>query len=93
MGPEGDDSDMSWFIEPPGFISETKSFETYQKDLKRWALLTSVEKEKQALMVLHYLDGHKSGIKEEVDGQINVTDLQEEDGIQILLKFFEKIYN
>ena len=92
MGPEGVNSDMSRFIEPPGFISETKSFETYQKDLKRWALLTSVEKEKQALMVLHYLDGHKSGIKEKVDAQIEETDLQEEDGIQTLLKFFEKIY-
>ena len=91
MGPEGDKSDMSRFIEPPGFISESKSFETYQKDLKRWALLTSVEEEKQALMVLHYLDGHKSGIKEKVDAQIEETKLQEKDGIQTLLKFFEKI--
>ena len=83
---------MSRFIEPPGFISESKSFETYQKDLERWALLTSVEEEKQALMVLHYLDGHKSGIKEKVDAQIEEKDLQKKDGIQTLLKFFEKIY-
>ena len=90
--PKGVKSDMSRFIEPPGFISETKSFETYQKDLKRWALLTSVEKEKQALVVLHYLDGRRLGIKEKVDAQIEETKLQEKDGIQTLLKFFEKIY-
>ena len=44
-------------IEPPTFISETKSFETYKKDLERWALLTEVKPELQALLVVHYLDG------------------------------------
>ena len=62
------------------------------KDLKRWALLTSVAKEKQALMVFHYLEGDSSGIKEKVDVQIEEETLQSEDGMNKLLKFFEPIY-
>ena len=83
---------MSKTLEPPGFISELKSFETYQKDLKRWAMLTLVEKEKQALLVLHYLDGHPSGIKEKVDAELEDDKLHCADGIKNLLEFFEKIY-
>ena len=75
---------MSKHYEPPSFISETKSFETYSRDLKRWALLTSVKKEMQALVVLHCLDG----IKEKVDAQIDETKLQSDEGIETLLQFF-----
>ena len=55
----------SKILEPLSFISEKKSFETYAKDLKRWALLTSVAKEKQALIVLLYLDvtGFHQGLR------------------------------
>ena len=83
---------MSKFIEPPAFISETKSFETYKKDLTRWSMLSSTEKSKQALMVLHFLDGHPSGIKEKVDAKIEETKLVSEQGIDNLLTFFETIY-
>ena len=31
-------------IEPPTFISETKSYETYKRDFERWCLLTSLDK-------------------------------------------------
>ena len=75
-------------LEPPGFISETKSFETYEKDLKRWALLTSIPKENQALMVLHYLDGDPLGIKDKIDEEIDEDVLHSEDGIKCLLDFF-----
>ena len=87
MGP-----DMSKFIEPPSFINDLKSFETYKKDLSRWALLTSVEKKMQALMVLHFLDGHPSGIKDKVDAEVDEEKLQSDDGIKTLLEFLEKIY-
>ena len=83
---------MSKILEHPSFISETKSLETYSKDLKIWALLTSVANEKQALMVFHYLDGDPSGIKEKVDVQIEEETLQSEDGLNKLLEFFETIY-
>ena len=83
---------MSKILEHPSFISETKSLETYSKDLKIWALLTSVANEKQALMVFHYLDWDPSGIKEKVDVQIEEETLQSEDGMNKLLEFFEPIY-
>ena len=83
---------MSKLLEPPSFISETKSYETYEKDLKRWALLTSVDVTKQALMVVHYLDGDPSGIKDKIDGEIEDVKLQCKEGIANLLEFFKKIY-
>ena len=79
---------MSKFLEPPSFISETKSYETYEKDLKRWALLTNVGENKQALMVVHYLDGDPSGIKDKIDAEIEDVKLQCKDGKATLLEFF-----
>ena len=76
---------MSKFLEPPSFISETKSYETYEKDLKRWALLTSVNETKQALMVVHYLDGDPSGIKDKIDSEVIDEKLQCKEGIATLL--------
>ena len=83
---------MSKTLEPPSFIGDSKTFETYERDLKRWSLLTNIPKAKQALMVLHYLDGDPSGIKEKVDAEIPEEDLYSEDGITHLLEFFKKIY-
>ena len=80
---------MSKQIEPPTFISETKSFETYKRDLERWCLLTSLDKKVQAVMVVHCLDGDPSGIKDKIDAGIEDTKLQSEEGITILLKFLE----
>ena len=79
-------------LEPPSFISETKSYDTYEKDLKRWSLLTSVPKENQALMVLHFLDGDLSGIKDKIDEEIDEDVLHSEEGIKSLLEFFRKTY-
>ena len=83
---------MSKFIEPPSFISETKSYETYERDLKRWAKLTSVDETKQALMVVHYLDGDPSGIKDKIDAEIEDVKLQCKEGITNLLEFLKKVY-
>ena len=83
---------MSKLLEPPSFISETKSYETYEKDLKRWALLTSVDEKKQALMVVHYLDGDPSGIKDKINAELEDVKLQCTEGINNLLEFFKKIY-
>ena len=79
-------------IEPPSFISETKSYETYKRDLERWCLLTSLDKKVQAVMVVHCLDGDPSGIKDKIDAGITDAELQSEDGVQVLLEFLEKIY-
>ena len=83
---------VSKFLEPPSFIGENKNFETYQKDLKRWTMLTTIEVDKQALMVMHFLDGHVSGIKEKINESIDERVLESKEGIQALLTFFEEIY-
>ena len=78
--------------EPPAFISETKSFATYQRDLKRWAKLTDLEDDQKADMVVHCLDGHSSGIKEKIDTQMEEAKLSCDEGIDNLLKFLEGVY-
>ena len=83
---------MSKFIEPPTFISETKSFETYKKDLERWSQLTTLDKTKQALLVVHMLDGDPSGIKEKIDENVDDNELNSSDGISKLLEFLKDIY-
>ena len=84
--------EMSKLIEPPSFISKTKSFETYKKDLMRWAMLTTLEETKQALLVVHLLDGDPSGIKEKIDEGVSDDDLKSKAGITKLLDFLVVIY-
>ena len=78
--------------EPPAFISDTKSFATYKRDLNRWTKLTTLAKDKQADMVVHCLDGHSSGIKEKIDTQLTEAQLSCDDGVKNLLDFLETIY-
>ena len=54
---------MSFLIEPPAFISSSKKFAEYKKDLLRWSRLTSVKPELQAEMVIYRLEGHPTNIK------------------------------
>ena len=53
-------------LEPPTFLLEMKLFETYRKDLERWKLLTDVKPDLKVLLVVHYLDGDASGVKEKI---------------------------
>ena len=45
------------------FISEMKSCQTYQKDLKMWFRMTKIEKKHQAKYVVYHLDGHLTKIR------------------------------
>ena len=78
--------------EPPAFISETKSFATYKRDLTRWAKLTDLEDDQKADMVVHCLDGHPSGIKDKIDTQMKESALSCDEGIKNLLEFLEGVY-
>ena len=79
-------------LSTPEFISDTKSFETYKKDLKRWAKFTTIEKKNQAEWIVMHLESHPSGIKEKIDTQIADKIEDSEQGIDTLLDFLEKIY-
>ena len=43
-------------------------------------------------LVLHFLDGDPSGMKDKIDEEVTEDDLQSKDVIKKLLNFFEKIY-
>ena len=87
---------MSQNLQPPSFISDTKSYAEYKEDLKRWSRLTSLDKKLQAEMVVYHLDGHPSRIKEKITTQIG-DKLQGTadgtvDGITALINFLDTIY-
>ena len=67
-------------------------FETYKKDLERWALLTDVKPELQALLVVHSLDADTSGVKGKINAGIDEEELKTTEGIKSLLNFLATIY-
>ena len=83
----------SSLLEPPSFVSETKKFPEYKKDLLRWSRLTTVSKELQAELVVYRLEGHPSNIKEKIVTQIGDDLENNADGINKLLAFLESIYD
>ena len=83
---------MSSVLEPPSFVSDSKRFSEYKKDLLRWSRLTSVKEELQAEMVVYRLEGHPSNIKEKIVTQIGDSLVGNKDGIKELLELLEKIY-
>jgi hypothetical protein len=68
------------------------SFETYEKNLDRWALRTTLEPAKQALLQVHMLDGDPPGINEKIDGILSDDNLKSTSGIAKILEVFESIY-
>ncbi len=79
-------------IQPPSFVSESKTYAEYVDDLKRWCRLTKIEKKLQAEMVVLHLDGHPSRIKEKIVTKIGETLVDDEDGITKLITFLDTIY-
>ena len=82
----------NYIIEPPGFISDTKSYATYKDDLERWARITGIPAENQADVVVHGLENHPSGIKEKIIINIGDELKNNKDGIKSLLTFLDTIY-
>ena len=83
----------SSLLEPPSFVSDSKKFSEYKKDLLRWSRLTSVKPELQAEMVVYRLEGYPSNIKEKIVTQIGDELENNEEGIKVLLEFLETIYD
>ena len=65
-------SRISAKIDPLTFVSQTKLYVTYKKDLKMWSRITSIVKKLQAEVVIYSLDGHSSGLKEKI--QVGIGD-------------------
>ena len=79
-------------LEPPTFISDDKPFEVYKMDLERWSRLTSLDKKLQAEMVVYKLGNHPSRIQEKITTQLGDKLVNNEKGIEELLKFLKSIY-
>ena len=85
-------NDMASRIEPPTFVSDKKSYAAYKADLKMWSRITSLEKKVQAEMVVYCLEGDPSRIKEKITTQLGEKLVNNEDGINELIKFLDTIY-
>ena len=84
--------DMSKFIEPPAFVSDTKSYAEYKADLQRWSRICGLDKNVQAEMVVYRLEGHPSRIKEKVNTQLGTKLEGNENGMKELIDFLDNIY-
>ena len=81
------------FMEPPAFVSDTKSYAEYKFDLEVWSRICGLDKRVQAEMVVYRLDGHPSRIKEKVNTQLGSKLKGNEDGIKELIDFLDTIYS
>ena len=78
-------------LQPPSFISSKKTYDAYKKELKVWSIASSVEKEKQALVVaLSLPDDHDSHIKEKIFSEIDIDVLNSDAGMEKLIAFLDK---
>ena len=80
-------------LQPPSFVSETKTYEEYKRELRGWALVTSVEKKKQAIVVaLSIPDSADGSIKQKIFAEMTNEQLNVDEGMKILIEFLDKIY-
>ena len=89
---EENSCEMASTIEPPEFVSDKKSYETYKRDLKMWSRITTLKKSAQAEMVVYRLEGHSSGIKDKIMTQLGSKLEDNDKGIDELIKFLDGIY-
>ncbi len=83
---------MSSKVLPPKFIDDVSGYPEYRKKLLRWTRITKVEPNKQAEFVLHYLEGHSSGIQEKIDTALGDQVEDKADGMQKMIDFMDTIY-
>ena len=76
---------------PPEFITEKGSFRQYKRDLERWARCTSVPKKNQADIILLHIPKHHP-MKERLDDEIGTEIVDNERGMELLIKTLETIY-
>ena len=58
----------------------------------RWTRITKIEPQKQAETVLHYLEGHSSGIQEKIDTALGDEVEDKPDGMTKMIAYMDTIY-
>ena len=74
---------MTTTINPPDFSS--MNFELYKLQLRAWSEVTEIKKSKQAIVIA--LSIQDFAISENVFSQLSVDDLNQENGLDILIQF------
>ena len=72
----------------PPVLSETKGYEQWSKELNIWRMITNVDKKKQALVVTLSLSGKARETALEIDS----SELNADDGIDILIKQLDAVF-
>ena len=89
---------MTTKIQPPDFMEDGTSYDDYRTEVKLWARLTDVDPKKQAYSLVYLLpNNHPSDIKRKAKNEL-LPQLEDENGLpkpngmEILLKFFDEIF-
>ena len=81
---------MSSKIPIPKFNSD-KPYERYKQEIKAWGRTTTVEKKRQALTIaLSLPEDDPSNIRDKVFNELDLEELEKDEGVEVLLKYFDK---
>ena len=81
---------MTIIINPPAF-NKTKSYERYKQELLAWKEVTDLSSRKQAIAVaLSLPEDDETQIRDKVFDQFPLEELKKENGLSLLVTFFDK---
>ena len=81
---------MTIIINPPAF-NKTKSYERYKQELLAWKEVTDLSSRKQAIAVaLSLPEEDETRIRDKVFDQLPLEELKKENGLSLLVTFFDK---
>ena len=81
---------MTITINPPAF-NKTKSYERYKQELLAWKEVTDLSSRKQAIVVaLSLPEDDETQIRDKVFDQLPLEELKKENGLSLLVTFFDK---
>ena len=78
---------------PPVFDSTSKSYDSYNEELKAWCIVKDLNKAKQGLAVaLSMPENDASGVRDKVFNEIKLQDLNKDTGVELLIKCFDSLF-
>ena len=84
---------MSGYKSPPVFNSKEKPYDRYVEELKAWCFVTELDKKKQGVAVaLSLPENDPSGIRDKVFNELKLENLSQDDGIDTLIKYLDKLF-
>lgn len=81
---------MSGFKNPPVLNSISKPYQRYKEELKAWCIITDVAEPKQGVAIaLSLPEDDPSGIRDKVFNEVTLENLNKDDGVDTLIKYFD----